>query len=442
LTSYSNFKSTSRYGPSAEDIKRTYRIKSNIIRSQLHRQTGNPSVCYIAVPLPKPEERFMWIDLTYPVRAFMIPSAHTAHPQYTGHAIFSRLDVRGRKGLPAAYRLKGQYQKEIDELKNKIKKWDSYRPHNFRWVRQHNMLVAKHNKVWDRMKEAGPEGEAESEPGLKPDYRKPDGKVPSQVYARVPFDKSLTYEPYGWGLLPDWTVRIDVLELGHQLLIPWSRRTEEYRNIYACFALFDRRAVHGSPAIADFDMAQAIDLAQAQSAEQGVKLKYEADEPDEKFITDLLVGFVAVGLGLIPAVGPLVAFGWSIMYEVMTDTDKFIKAAGVGGKAPALTQALVDSRETFKPMMKAAGKSLFKLHQEQGDKRPIRIDAGEGNEQENSQQQSETDKNGDGNPAEGSEVGNEKVDLDSETVGQKDDSGPFRFIIPAGEVEVVDGKAK
>jgi hypothetical protein len=173
-------------------------------------------------------------------------------------------------------------------------------------------------------------------------------------------------------------------------------------------------------------------------------LKYEADEPDEKFITDLLVGFVAVGLGLIPAVGPLVAFGWSIMYEVMTDTDKFIKAAGVGGKAPALTQALVDSRETFKPMMKAAGKSLFKLHQEQGDKRPIRIDAGEGNEQadENSQQQSESDKNGDGNPAEGSEVGNEKVDLDSETVGQEDDSGPFRFIIPAGEVEVVDGKAK
>lgn len=38
----------------------------------------------------------------------------------------------------------------------------------------------------------------------------------------------------------------------------------------------------------------------------------------------------------------LIYIGWNLAYEVLTDTEKFTKAAGVGGKVPAFTQAMVD----------------------------------------------------------------------------------------------------
>ncbi|KAA8574164.1 hypothetical protein EYC84_005679 [Monilinia fructicola] len=381
---------TAMYGPSAEDIKRTFRIQSQISRGQLKRQTGSAAVCYVAVPMPTTKERFIWIDLTYPIRAFYIPSAFTAHPQYKGHAIFSRLVVRGRKGLPTAYTIKGLVSRDIAACQKVIDDWNAVQPHNFKWRKQRNRIASAQKKVLARIKETGPEGPALKEPGLTPGYLKPDGKPPSQMYAKVSYDnEAIGDDTWGWGLRPQWTVRIDVFTLACQLLIPYSRRTDEYRDPYICFALFDRRVVQQSKILADIDMARAIDLAQAQSREEGVRLQYVKDEPDDKFIKDLIVGFIAVGLGFIPVVGPLVAFAWSVGYEVLTDTDKFTKAAGIGGKAPAFTQAAVDSREKMLPMIKMAAKSVFKLHQEEGDKTSIRVDTeGDSKADDNSQQES------------------------------------------------------
>ncbi|KAM3070507.1 hypothetical protein ACMFMG_010328 [Clarireedia jacksonii] len=369
---------TAMYGPSAEDIKRTYRLKCNISRSQLWGQTGSAAVCYVAVPRPTKEERFFWIDLTYPIRAIYIPCAFTAHPQYKGHAIFSRLDVRGRKGIPQSYVLKNHQWNLITQVQKAINDWNNRRNHNWAWGQQMNQLIAINNKLWDIANEAGPEGPPIQEPGLTPGFVKADGKAPSQVFAKVSYAKdTVADETTGLGMRPQWTLRIDVFKLACQLLVPYERRTEEWKDLYACFTLFDRRCVHESKVIADIDMAQSIDWAKAQGKEAGLKIQYATEEPDEKFIKDLFVGFIAVGLGFIPVIGPLVAFGFTVTYELLENSEKFTKAAGVGGKAPAFTQACVDSREGLKPMIKAGVKAIFKGHLEADSKKSIHVDTGE-----------------------------------------------------------------
>ncbi|THV54971.1 hypothetical protein BGAL_0016g00140 [Botrytis galanthina] len=369
---------TAMYGPSAEDIKRTYRLKCNISRGQLWRQTGSAAVCYVAVPRPTKEERFFWIDLTYPIRAIYIPCAFTAHPRHKGHAIFSRLDVRGQKGMPKSYVLKNHRWNTISQAKKAINEWNNVGNHNWAWGNKMNQLVAVNNKLWDLANEAGDEGPFIQEPGLTPGYVKPDGKAPSPAYAKVSYAKdAVADDTTGLGMRPQWTLRIDVFNLACQLLVPYENRTEEWKDIYAAFALFDRGCVHESKVIADIDMAQSIDWAVAQGREAGVKIQYVTEEPDEKFIKDLFVGFVAVGLGFIPVVGPLVAFGFTVTYELLENSEKFTKAAGVGGKAPAFTQACVDSREGLKPMFKAGVKAIFKGHLQAAPQKSIQVDTGE-----------------------------------------------------------------
>jgi hypothetical protein len=366
------------YGPSAEDIKRTYRLKCNISRGQLWGQTGSAAVCYVAVPRPTKEERFFWIDLTYPIRAIYIPCAFSAHPQYKGHAIFSRLDVRGRKGIPQSYVLKNYHWNLITQVQKAINDWNKVRNHNWAWGQQMNKLIAINNMIWNIANEAGPEGPPIQEPGLTPGFVKADGKAPSQVFAKVSYAKdTVADETMGLGMRPQWTLRIDVFKLACQLLVPYQDRTEEWKDLYACFTLFDRRCVHESKVIADIDMAQSIDWAKAQAKEAGLKIQYATEEPDEKFIKDLFVGFIAVGLGFIPVIGPLVAFGFTVTYELLENSEKFTKAAGVGGKAPAFTQACVDSREGLKPMIKAGVKAIFKGHLKAAPRKSIRVDTGD-----------------------------------------------------------------
>ncbi|TGO67165.1 hypothetical protein BOTNAR_0047g00330 [Botryotinia narcissicola] len=465
------------YGPSAEDIKRTYRVKSSISRGQLSRQTGSSAVCYIAVPLPTTKEQFIWIDLTYPIRAFMIPAAFTAHPQYQGHAIFTRLDVRGRGGLPKAYVVKGVAAKELASGRRTVEEWNDWIPHNWKWRQEQAILLNVYARLKNRLADIGTEGPAIQEPGLKPEYIKTLEKLPSEKYAEASYKKNPQGdETTGLTMRPQWTIRIDTFKLACQIRIPYPKRTAEYKDIYACFALFERSAVKASRVLADFDMAQAIDLAAAQSKDLGVRLRYEQDEPGDKFMKDLLAGFIAVGLGFIPIFGPLAAFTWSLTYEVISDTEKFTKAAGIGGKAPALTQALVDSRETLLPMLKKVVSKALKLHMEQGSTRSIRVDSGENTADDNSEQEPEIGQDssnrdieektkqldsengvesneipgnpeGSANPGDAKVVdqskifGDETGESDEEsavdgTFDEKVDKDPFAFIIEAGEAEV------
>ncbi|KAM0312868.1 hypothetical protein ACHAO8_006014 [Botrytis cinerea] len=405
------------YGPSAEDVKRTYRVKSSISRGQLSRQTGSSAVCYIAVPLPTAQERFIWIDLTYPVRAFMIPAAFTAHTKYQGHAIFSRLDIRGRKGLPTPYVVKGVAPSELAAGKKIVDDWNARSPHNWRWRKEARKISDVYERLKNRLDEIGTEGPAIQEPGLKPDYLKTLGKPPIK-YAKTSYCKDPQGdETFGLMMRPQWTLRIDVFTLACQLWIPYSQRTDEYKDVYACFTLFERSAVKASKVIADLDMAQAIDLAAAQSKELGVRLQYEKDEPDDKFIKDLFAGFVAVGLGLIPVVGPLVAFAWSVTYEVLSDTEKFTKAAGIGGKTPAFTQAVVDSREALLPMIKKAASSVFKMHAEQGSTSSIRVDPSENTADGSPQQEQES-----GGDSAGGDGDEKPIEQESEEGGESNET--------------------
>ncbi|KAM0135156.1 hypothetical protein ACHAP3_005247 [Botrytis cinerea] len=405
------------YGPSAEDVKRTYRVKSSISRGQLSRQTGSSAVCYIAVPLPTAQERFIWIDLTYPVRAFMIPAAFTAHTKYQGHAIFSRLDIRGRKGLPTPYVIKGVAPSELAAGKKIVDDWNARSPHNWRWRKEARKISDVYERLKNRLDEIGTEGPAIQEPGLKPDYLKTLGKPPIK-YAKTSYCKDPQGdETFGLMMRPQWTLRIDVFTLACQLWIPYSQRTDEYKDVYACFTLFERSAVKASKVIADLDMAQAIDLAAAQSKELGVRLQYEKDEPDDKFIKDLFAGFVAVGLGLIPVVGPLVAFAWSVTYEVLSDTEKFTKAAGIGGKKPAFTQAVVDSREALLPMIKKAASSVFKMHAEQGSTSSIRVDPSENTADGSPQQEQES-----GGDSAGGDGDEKLIEQESEEGGESNET--------------------
>ncbi|KAF7887492.1 hypothetical protein EAF00_009786 [Botryotinia globosa] len=357
-----------------------------ISSEQLSRQTGSSAVCYIAVPLPTTKEQFIWIDLTYPIRAFMIPAAFTAHSQYQGHAIFTRLDVRGREGLPKAYVVKGVAAKELESGRRTVEEWNDRTPHNWKWRQEQAILLNVYARLKNRLADIGTEGPAIQEPGLKPEYIKILEKLPSEKYAEASYKKTPQGdETTGLTMRPQWTIRIDTF----------------------------KSAVKASKVLTYFDMAQAIDLAAAQSKDLGVRLRYEQDEPGDKFMKDLLAGFVAVGLGFIPAFEPLAAFTWSLTYEVISDTEKFTKAAGIDGKAPALTQAL--------------------LHMEQGSTRSIRVDPGENTADDNSQQEPEIDQDSSKGDSE------EKTkQLDSNGVESNEIPGNPEGSAKPGDAKVVD----
>lgn len=347
----------------------------------------------------------------------MIPAAFTAHTKYQGHAIFSRLDIRGRKGLPTPYVVKGVAPSELAAGKKVVDDWNARSPHNWRWRKEARKISDVYELLKNRLDEIGTEGPAIQEPGLKPDYLKTLGKPPIK-YAKTSYCKDPQGdETSGLMMRPQWTLRIDVFTLACQLWIPYSQRTDEYKDVYARFTLFERSAVKASKVIADLDMAQAIDLAAAQSKELGVRMQYEKDEPDDKFIKDLFAGFVAVGLGLIPVVGPLVAFAWSVTYEVLSDTEKFTKAAGIGGKTPAFTQAVVDSREALLPMIKKAASSVFKMHAEQGSTSSIRVDPSENTADGSSQQEPES-----GGDSAGGDGEEKPIEQESEEGGESNET--------------------
>ncbi|KAB8303223.1 hypothetical protein EYC80_004670 [Monilinia laxa] len=145
-------------------------------------------------------------------------------------------------------------------------------------------------------------------------------------------------------------------------------------------------------------------LAQAQSKEEGTGLQYEKDEPDDKRTRDLIVGFVAVGLGFIPVVGPL-------------DNDETPQPQSQNSSDSENDRdaAALANNENTEPQPESAEASSIP-----GDK--------------TSDAQPEASKD--------DETSDEEAQVDLNQTDETSESNSIRFIIEAGDAEVIHVKAK
>ena len=80
-------------GPSADYSKRVERHESKIPCSTVEHQVGYKMV---PVPMPTMDEKFLWVDLTYPPLGIYVPHMQNALPIAEGYCNFDRIELRPR----------------------------------------------------------------------------------------------------------------------------------------------------------------------------------------------------------------------------------------------------------------------------------------------------------------------------------------------------------
>lgn len=79
--------------PEKTDIKRIYQLNGNYGYWHLR---DPPITCLIPVPMPTKEEKYLWMDLTFPVKAIRFPLCHEAAEEYRNMATYVQLDFKRR----------------------------------------------------------------------------------------------------------------------------------------------------------------------------------------------------------------------------------------------------------------------------------------------------------------------------------------------------------
>ncbi|KAL1792268.1 hypothetical protein ACET3X_010019 [Alternaria dauci] len=111
-TNYRKWKYMSvMYGPEAKCITEWTRLKSSVSTGDIvdrHNNTA-PKIYLVPVRMPTAIEQFLWLDLTYPVRAIYLPRQHKVdNGAYSDWCMFQHLSFRHRKLDFSAYIRSGE----------------------------------------------------------------------------------------------------------------------------------------------------------------------------------------------------------------------------------------------------------------------------------------------------------------------------------------------
>lgn len=325
---------TTMVGPSAKPVKGTNRLRTDIERSQLERQGQATRVAYVPVLLPTIEERFMWIDLTFPVRGILLPFVYQKDRRDPDYCQYLQYDFRRLRATVAT----------LTRMS-----WEAEKP----------------------AKTEARDADIVDEPGLSPAYvedLKAKGRVPA-TFKKGQLELQIN-QAHGWWQ-PEWTARLDIARLYYTEIIPTAELKDDYKTWYNAVCLFKYDNVQASNMVAqkfgsdewgwdasvrNANMAathEVIDLVRLLSDENGTNFDYKRNsDADGDLAAKLVEGFATFTTGMIPMVGPLATWGWTAMVSAIKDPKKFVEDNFGPQKSGELLVTLLSTVKNITPAFK------------------------------------------------------------------------------------------
>ena len=374
-------------GSSTRGIKRQFIWNAQGDARGLYRRTKKHKIGFIPVPYPKPDEKYLWVDLVFPIRAIYIPASFIAHRKYPKYCSYVHLNFRVRD-----YTL------------------DTYVRRNTK-VEEFTTTVGKNvgGLLGNATKKLGGEtgkvvGETEEDfvdgqflPGAKKDVEEPD--VPEAEQQRLKGEPSQTYwtgtlglksnETFGWNWREQWTARFDIDVLKTLLLIPLDSRDDTYYDPSSFITLFEADAIKALDSKSKTSQSAVMDdwiifdYVKIFSKHAGIKVDYAEDSTPVSSIEQIIMGVLGAKASLIPHIGPLVSLGVNYVASWLEDPDSFVKThnlAKMGVEVGIETTKAANAARKFYadgkvPHVRLPRRGRSKLAvEESDDRKPIKID--------------------------------------------------------------------
>jgi hypothetical protein len=281
----------------------------------------------VPVDMPSPEERYLWVDLTYPLRAIYFPQRHIAQPRYPGFCVYSRLSFTECDIVLKKFRIPrppplGSYEKE-------------------RICDDREVRGPKRRKVYQEL------SDLPKAPPTLPGEQLREGSLPIHP------DKWCE-----WGVQPQWTARFDVKNLMHILTIPREYLLKEYQDPFDQIVLYDCRCVDliGTGTFTMNPDDHGVDILRVINTEHGVDVEYKSSGFDQFWVVKTIGGLALVGVSLIPGYGPVLAFGGQLLLDLVTDPDIFTAQKFSSDRVPVGAAAGAAQIDQVKTMLAKSAK--------------------------------------------------------------------------------------
>ncbi|KAL4923592.1 uncharacterized protein BDV17DRAFT_234777 [Aspergillus undulatus] len=319
----------------------------------LSQWLGHVQAAYIPIRMPTPEERFLWVDLTYPIRGIYLRSSYAAFGQ-----------KRYRKWARYVF---------IKFNQNDV---------SLKTYELHNDLTAL-SGLFGWGSSLSSSGTNESKPKV-PTVPEPDVPEPTNFQNKYKVGELVIKhdEKYGLGFQPTWTARFDIKQLEMVLHVPIERRAKEFQDSYQFISLFEAKNVDH---IQSWQMTRRretemrdntyIKLADAISKHEGIQMKEDNTEADTDWLKIIVTSLINAGLGLIPYVGPFLSMGFDAVSEYLDDPEEWGKKEGLKLSAEATAEMGKSAAEILKYYKKGKVPRI-KLRLEEGDdddRKPIYV---------------------------------------------------------------------
>lgn len=341
-------------------MDRGYIVHGNGDGRNLSQWKGHKQIAFIPVPMPTAKERFLWVDLTYPLRGIYLPSAYVAFPQedYRNKARYAFLNFTSKKTTALK-----TYEQIPTTLFNPLASLDSL-------------------------------GDATPPKGVsEPDL--PDGVLNEIEKAFRKFKegelKIEVDETTGWGFQPHWTARFDIKKLEQVLHVPMDSRDKAFHDTYQFVKLFNAKSVDtlekwqlSKVNKSEMDDDKFIKLSDVVSKHLGIEMKEEKTEGDVDWMKEIVKNLITAGLGLIPYVGPFLSMGADAVAEYLDDPEEWGAKNELKLGADATAEAIQAGKEILSFYKKGKVPGIrFKSHLEEDDRKPIYVgEDGKGGDQQ------------------------------------------------------------
>ncbi|KAK1147632.1 hypothetical protein N8T08_000974 [Aspergillus melleus] len=256
----------------------------------LSQWLGYNQVAFIPIRMPAPEERLLWVDLTYPIRGIYLPSAFYAMPQ------------------------------------QKYEDWTRYVQLKFF---QNSLILKTYTRQHGEKLEFPPQEKIVKEPDIPEESNLP-GLAPEFTVGElnIPKDREL-----GLGYQSKWTARFDIQQLALAFHVPSEMRDKKYLDTYQFITLFNS---------SDVDSIKPWQMTQAREVELSDQYIEHAD------LRESLRNLIGVGLGLIPYVGPFLSMGFDAVMDYLDNP----AAWGVKKELKLGTQAKAQAMRSASDILK------------------------------------------------------------------------------------------
>lgn len=351
---------------------------------------------FVPIPVPTKEERYLWIDLTYPVRGVYFPVCYKANVECAHMCKYARLDFKARQIIlpfaraydPALFPSTGSSSSEIQTVEKDVQglltsKTATSSTASKPFIPTDDAKSTDATVIEDVAWRDWPIIDGLNNPSTKPTTTtSTDPKTGKQVpNAILKGTKTFTMDhQMGFGYNPAITLRLDVQELCKILPIPRSLRIYQpigtltgdisepkkftpidlYRhNLVVIFGWKDITLAPSNLNIGQSWLrpADVVDFLSYCKNELGLNLQY-ADGPEDptKQLQETVQQAVQAGLGAIPVFGPVLACAEQMAYQALTDPKYFEKPQNVGQE---VAKTMMDSSEDFAKYLAKFSKAIL-----------------------------------------------------------------------------------